>query len=302
MTKPEHKFLYKRQIVLLALLQAFGRRLSMRDFQKYLFLYTQLCESEKSYEFVPYKFGCFSFQSYADRRRLIATGAIEDGKYWKLATKDDFLSRVPQGKRAEIQAFANQYRNLRGNDLIRYVYLKYPYYATKSKIAAEKMTSSELEFIKKFQPANDDCVLFTIGYEGNTFENYLNRLIRNNIKMLCDVRRNPLSRKYGFSRSMLSDTLFKLDIKYIHFPELGIVSEKRRELSSVSDYQRLFDEYEATTLSTNQKALMKLRRLVSTHKRVAITCFEAEHCMCHRGRIANALARVSRREYKIQHI
>ena len=32
----------------------------------------------------------------------------------------------------------------------------------------------------------------TIGYEGRSIDEYLNLLIKNNIKLLCDVRKNPI--------------------------------------------------------------------------------------------------------------
>jgi len=62
--------LFERQRVLLTLLDALGGKVALTDFQKLLFLYTRQ-EAEPSYEFVPYRFGCFSFTSYADKRRLI---------------------------------------------------------------------------------------------------------------------------------------------------------------------------------------------------------------------------------------
>ena len=39
---------------------------------------------------------------------------------------------------------------------------------------------------------------------GKCLETYLNQLLRAGVTLLCDVRRNPLSRKYGFSKSTLS--------------------------------------------------------------------------------------------------
>jgi len=48
------------------------------SFQKYLFLYTREFQQEPSFEFVPYRFGSFSFQSYADKRRLVEMGALAD--------------------------------------------------------------------------------------------------------------------------------------------------------------------------------------------------------------------------------
>ena len=67
--------LFERQRVLLTLLDALGGQSAPTDFQKLLFLYTRE-EAEPSYEFVPYRFGCFSFSSYAYKRRLIEQGLL----------------------------------------------------------------------------------------------------------------------------------------------------------------------------------------------------------------------------------
>ena len=61
--------LFERQRLLLTLLDAVGEPVGNTDFQKLLFLYTQECETRPSYDFVPYKFGAFSFTSYADKRK-----------------------------------------------------------------------------------------------------------------------------------------------------------------------------------------------------------------------------------------
>ena len=56
--------LFARQRQLLALLDAVGGRAGNLDFQKLLFLYCQEPEAAGAYEFVPYKFGAFSFTSW----------------------------------------------------------------------------------------------------------------------------------------------------------------------------------------------------------------------------------------------
>jgi len=58
--------LFDRQKCLLALLDAHNGEVGLVDFQKLLFLYCQEVE-ESPYEFVPYKYGGFSFTSYADK-------------------------------------------------------------------------------------------------------------------------------------------------------------------------------------------------------------------------------------------
>lgn len=291
--------LYNRQKVLVALLRAFGGTLQNVDMQKYLFLFTEQCESEASYEFVPYRFGCFSFQSHADRRKLIEFGLLANNDGWHLIDDEEEL---PNSLVKKTTLFAEKYASLRGDDLVRRVYRDYPYYATRSEIAGRLMSNSELAAIESARSKECEPTLFTIGYEGQSFENYLNRLLRNNVALLCDVRKNPMSRKYGFSKKALSETLSKLDIEYIHIPELGIVSDKRRSLKTRADYQSLFAEYEATTLQSEGDALNYLVELLSKYNRVAITCFEADYCMCHRGKVAEHVAARPNWPYRILHI
>jgi uncharacterized protein (DUF488 family) len=131
-------------------------------------------------------------------------------------------------------------------------------------------------------------MLFTIGYEGITIEHYLNALIKNDIRVLCDVRNNPLSRKFGFSKSSLQKYLGNIGIEYIHFPELGIKSEKRNNLNSGEDYQNLFIEYKSS-LPDCREHLERLYQLIRTKSRIALTCFEHEPSHCHRHVIRDYL-------------
>ena len=79
--------LLKRQQLLLTLLDALAVPTCHTDFQKLLFLYTQEDIEEPSYEFIPYRFGCFSFTSYADKRKMIESGLlIDDAKNWALTS------------------------------------------------------------------------------------------------------------------------------------------------------------------------------------------------------------------------
>lgn len=305
MSKNRKIFLYTRQKLLLALLQVFGGNLERVDMQKYLFLFIQNYQDNKSYEFVPYKFGCFSFQSYADRRKLIEFGIIADSKNWCIVDNNaiDYLDNLDAQTREQLIQFKKHYSKIRGKQLIRNVYRDYPYYAVKSKILERlEMDSSDLKKIEKEKPKQCGFAFFTIGYEGKSFEYYLNQLIKNNVRILCDVRKNPISRKYGFSKTTLSKTLNELGVEYVHIPELGIVSEKRQELNSQTDYEQLFFDYEQSILRQNKYAVNKLYNLFKKEKRLAITCFEASHSMCHRGRVAEVMGRHPGWKYEITHL
>ncbi|CAN5301334.1 hypothetical protein BH23BAC3_BH23BAC3_18810 [soil metagenome] len=128
--------------------------------------------------------------------------------------------------------------------------------------------------------------LFTIGYEGISLEAYMNKLIRNGVKVLVDVRKNALSMKYGFNKSQLKKACDGVGIRYIHFSEVGIKSSKRKELNTQDDYDRLFENYKQTVLPETTDRQKDLVDIIKENKRVALTCFEAQSCQCHRRPLA----------------
>jgi hypothetical protein len=283
--------LFERQRQLLALLDAFGGDAGNLDFQKLLFLYCQELGEAGPYEFVPYKFGAFSFTCYADRRKLIERGflADEEGR-WKLTTVGK--QAVRGTRKLQLSAFACRHRDLRGDVLVAETYRRFPYYATRSEIAGRVLRgdAAALARIEHARPAPNAAVaLSTIGYEGRTLESYLNELLRAGVTLLCDVRRNPISRKYGFSKSVLARGCEGVGIRYEHFPELGIASEQRRSLETQADYDALFDEYKRQCLPCQQPALERICDWVQSGERVALTCYERLPQQCHRRCVAEAL-------------
>jgi uncharacterized protein (DUF488 family) len=295
--------LFERQRVLLTLLDALGGQVSPTDFQKLLFLYTRKQEAP-SYEFVPYKFGCFSFSSYADKRRLIEQGLLEnDADQWKLTSEGRATIRKRSVNPMVAARFNKDHAELRGNDLVAEVYRKYPYYATRSEIVDKVLKDkTEREIVAKEKPVKAAAGLLTIGYEGKCLETYLNQLLRAGVTVLCDVRRNPLSRKYGFSKTTLRTACESLGIRYEHLPELGIASEDRRELKTQADYDALFVDYERDSLPLQTEALATICSWIKAGDSVALTCFELHPHQCHRHCVAEALEAASGKRLKATHL
>lgn len=287
--------IYYRQKMLLALLDALGGNVLATDFQKHLFIYTTLFERKKSYDFVPYKYGCYSFQAVADRQKLIEKGYLQDKDGWTLAKANlNYADSLNKGDDKRLQIFVDRFGAKRGRELIQYIYRIYPYYAINSEIAEKYLNEEELAQVKNSVPVKRRTSIFaTIGYEGDSVESYINKLIENDIRMLVDVRKNPISRKYGFSQRTLSSLLNRLGIEYVHIPELGIDSSDRKQLNIQNDYDRLFDKYENTVLVDQKISLQKLYALHADKKRIAITCFEKDHCQCHRSRVADVIKAMS---------
>lgn len=277
--------IYRKKIVL-ALIELFGGELSATDFQKLLFLFS-VNQNERKYDFVPYKFGCFSFQSLADKNSLVAEGYLENSKNFKLVGNNaNNLNQLNEPDRKQMTLLKKKFSNHTTSDLIKYVYLNYPYFAINSEIINKYLTEQEIKVIEKIRPNDLQENLFTIGYEGRSLEEYLNILIQKNIKMLCDVRKNPISRKYGFSKKTLENACEAVNIRYIHIPELGIISEKRKTLNCQNDYDSLFLEYEQTTIQNQKKEIRLIYDFLKNYGRVALTCFESTPIQCHRNIVA----------------
>ncbi|HBM15025.1 MAG TPA: hypothetical protein DD381_01535 [Lentisphaeria bacterium] len=275
---------FNRQKFILMFIKAADGNLSKLDFQKLLFLYHRQCSS-LFYDFIPYHYGCYSFQANADLETLQNLGWLKVGekeitllKYPEKGIEVNFQQAI------ELKKFMSANVSLRGDELIKFVYKNHPYYAIKSRIVSSSgLNNSEIAEIKraKSECIESDTVLFTIGYEGSSLESYINKLIQKDVRLLCDVRNNPLSRKYGFSKAPLSIILLKIGIEYIHIPELGIHSEERKNLNDVNDYKNLFEDY-ANSLQNKKMSIEKVFDLINRHKRVALTCFEKEPKHCHR--------------------
>lgn len=292
--------LLNRQRHLLSLLEALGGRVSGMDFQKLLFLYCH-GEDPAPYEFVPYKFGAFSFTSYADRRKLVERRLLSDEEnVWALTD----IGRRAVGIQAQpaVTRFAKANGRLRGDALVADTYRRFPYYATRSEIA-RTVLRGDAGALQRIENArcSREAGLLTIGYEGLSLEGYLNRLLQSGVTLLCDVRRNPLSRKYGFAKGTLAHCCAGVGIRYEHLGELGIDSVERQGLKAQADYDALFDRYERELLPHQGPAIATIVAWIRAGEAVALTCYEHLPSQCHRHSVAEAVERAMQ-TVAVQHL
>lgn len=276
---------------MLALLEKSGDTLGRLKLQKLLFLISQEQEMP-SFDFVPYKFGAYSFRAAADAGTLVKYGILstEKSKSWRKETPELFFPQLKKKDQQVVSAICRYFGRFSGRDLIEYTYRKYPYYAVNSTIADRYVNPANLETIAQNRPlASQKPQLFTIGYEGISLEAYFNKLIKNDVKALVDVRRNAASMKYGFHKSQLANVCNSLSIAYYHVPEVGIENSKRKSLQSQDDYDELFKEYRDTMLPASTKAQHNIIDLYQRYQRIALTCFERHPCQCHRSHLADYL-------------
>ena len=281
----------RKHKIILAVIGKMGPNLTNTELMNYLFLYTRkkICPE---FDFVPYKYGCFSFEAYHEINTLLKNGIISfSDQVYSLAPDvtvpefDDFEDR------AAIWHVLHNYKDLRGMELLRKNFTDHPYHAIRSTILNEVFPDpADQAKVHAAEPPAGPDGFYSIGYQGLSLDQYLNELIRHDVRVLADVRNNPFSMKYGFSKAILSDAVEKVGIRYVGFRELGIVSRDRQDLAGQADYDRLFDEYEETVLPRETDALARLYKLYEDEKRVAVTCYEKDPKQCHRTRILKKLA------------
>jgi len=294
--------MFYRRKVIMGLLQMFGGRLEKISLQKLLFM---ICIGQESpeYEFVPYHYGCYSFSVGADLKTMVEKGLLaEDDTSYQKKDRKDYLGALDDVDRKLVNQVYVRYSRLSADDLMHHSYIHYPYYAIKSVTAPRLLTSEQLHLVHAQRPSGHLQALFTIGYEGVSLEAYLNKLLQNDIKLLVDVRNNPISQKFGFSKTSLKRYCEALGIEYLHFPDVGIKSALRRELNSQDDYNDLFEQYKVQTLMKTVSTQEKILDLIAEKERLAITCFEADICQCHRKHLAEAIVKLPGWAYELKHI
>ena len=292
---------YRRKIIL-ALLQVFGGKLEKINLQKLLFLVCQK-QKEPNYDFIPYLYGCYSHSAKADLNTMVKKEYLsEDESSYSKKDKKNYLALLDLEDKKLINQVFVLYNKMNSEKLMKHTYLYFPYYAINSTVASKILTIEELDNIKSLKPKVRNTILYTIGYEGISLETYLNKLIQFDIKVLVDVRNNPLSQKFGFSKSQLIRYCEGLNIEYIHFADVGIQSEYRQELNSQKDYDQLFANYNKTTITKTVNTQEKILLLLKEKKRIALTCFEANICQCHRKHLAEAIVKLPGWNYELKHI
>lgn len=139
--------------------------------------------------------------------------------------------------------------------------------------------------------------IFTIGYEGRSLEEFIDRLVAHGVALLADVRELPLSRKAGFSKNGLAAALGERGIGYIHMRDLGTPRAMRHQLREDGDYESFFAAY-AGHLGEHKDAVGDLTD-VAGQKSVCLMCFEDDYRQCHRSVLAEKLKTLG---FTIEHL
>jgi uncharacterized protein (DUF488 family) len=143
--------------------------------------------------------------------------------------------------------------------------------------------------------------VFTIGYAAHTPTTLIDRIKTTGVEVMLDVRELPLSRRPGFSKSVLAKAAEDRGVEYRHFKSLGVPSllRKRRKLGEL-DGPAYMDAFRHL-LRQKPDVLADALRLVET-RQCCLLCLERHPADCHRTVVAEELDRVSPHGVAIEHL
>lgn len=119
-------------------------------------------------------------------------------------------------------------------------------------------------------------IILSIGYEQRSVVEFVELMKEYKVIEVLDVRQTPNSRKPGFSKKRLQDSLNQVGIEYIHVPLAG--NPYHKEKKKLSRCLQLYREY----LEANPEIVALIERQ-SLGKTVAVLCYERNHEKCHRS-------------------
>ncbi len=289
--------MFKKRRLLLGVIDELNRlnRFDPLTLMKVMFLLTkQKSPQFSTYGYYAYKYGPFSSELYSDMRLLVKQELLEENLEEnleqnleeKLAPGTNFKSfSVSKIGKQEIQLLPSE------KTFINVLLKKYPTTSSLIDYIYETFPEYTINSVRKHVPIpypldNTPC-FFLIGYEMRNIDDFLQELIKRNIDTLVDVRFTPHSMKYMFNKTRLSNSLEKVNIKYIHIPQLGIEGEKRKNLDTKADYEALFLEYRVDIPS--KKTILDELIKIGEKKRIALMCYERDYHSCHRREIGRYL-------------
>lgn len=283
---------------MLGLLLLSGKDPTKTELVKWLFLLrkeTSISKDPSFYDFLPYRYGPYSFTLAREIEELSRLGFINMTRMkinpWIREHAWREYSSLPIEYKASIESKVETFDRRTRTQLIEYVYSRYPWYAGRSELNHKVPANHQV-----YPPVN---AVYTLGYEKESVESFFRKLMQEGIQCLIDVRNNPISRKFGFSRRGLENFSGKLNIRYCHFPDLGIPSRMRTSIKTERDYEILFKTYETEILPKSAEKRCEVNRIFE-NSRAVLVCYEKNETLCHRHRLAMAIARDT--ELPIRHL
>jgi hypothetical protein len=134
-----------------------------------------------------------------------------------------------------------------------------------------------------------EMALFTIGYERARLADVIAALKIAGVKTLIDVRDRPQSRRPGFSKRQLAAGLEEVGIRYVGLRALGTPPEGR-EANRRRQWEKFWRIVDDRLATAEAELALDEAAAIAVHSPSCLLCYEADHGICHRSRVADILS------------
>jgi len=287
--------MFYRRKLLLSLLDELHRSITVIELQKLLFLVSAEQGETPTFEFIPGKYGCYSFTINSDVEILVKEHLLtyqEDTIYSRVNLNQKAFTeleiKLKISDKEILTKIVQGYKDYTLEELITLTANMDPFYTinsdwlTKFKFSQD-FYSKQAELKKEIK--NSPHALYTMGYEGIGIENFIVKLLQRNIKTVIDVRGNPNSRKRDFAKHQFSEYLSEAGILYVPMPEVGVPNKIKREYLQADRREELFAWHEKNILAKNPDYIEQINELAKTQN-IVLICYEKDPLQCHRSHVA----------------
>jgi uncharacterized protein (DUF488 family) len=141
--------------------------------------------------------------------------------------------------------------------------------------------------------------LFTIGYEKARQVDVISALLAAGVKTLIDVRDRPVSRRPGFSKNQLAAAVEAAGMRYVGLKALGTPPEGR-EANHKREWERFWRIVDDKLATVEAEIALQEAAATAGEAPSCLICYEADHRICHRSRVAEILA--ERHGFTVRHL
>lgn len=130
--------------------------------------------------------------------------------------------------------------------------------------------------------------LATIGYEAATLPDVIQSLKAAGVEVVIDVRAVAASRRAGFSKTLLANSLAAAGVDYVHLRQLG-TPKPGREAARKGDIAAMTAIFADHMAEPGPQLELARAREIAAERKAALLCYEADHEGCHRSILARQM-------------
>jgi uncharacterized protein (DUF488 family) len=134
-------------------------------------------------------------------------------------------------------------------------------------------------------------IIYTLGYQQRTIDEFVAIVRGSGVEVLVDVRETAWSHKPGFSKAAFARALSEAGIDYVHAAFAGNPKWLRENAGSHHECLSWYDWYLTEFEEVVEAFEQLVAEIAQQGRRAALTCYERHAADCHRSILAERWVR-----------